>query len=168
MNSALCRLILQFSPWSGTSISGAVIRMNLVSKSMKTKLKKMLLLRFRGYLGGIESDSQSVCTCKYEVLCHGQCFRFSSPNLEWLTSFVLKNLCPLLRLAQLVLLNNYSVEADALQGKHMQESMRLNPIRKGKETTVRWQATWRVDRPLVFCDQKNIISSLWSIVSTVL
>ena len=31
----------------------------------------------------------------YALLCHGQCFQFSSPNLQWLARFDFKNLCPL-------------------------------------------------------------------------
>ena len=56
----------------------------LVSKYCRWKNPRPL--RFRGYLGEIVSDSQILWTCIYwsslYVLCHGQCFHFSGPNLQ--------------------------------------------------------------------------------------
>ena len=68
---------------------------NLASKSSK-KTKKILRLKFRGYLGENESDSHlELFGRSYALLRHGQCFQFSCPNLQCLTRFDFKNLCPL-------------------------------------------------------------------------
>ena len=75
----------QFSPWSGTTIFGAVTQ--IISRKCR---QKMAVLSFLGYLGEIESDSPTVWTCTCNLLCHGQCFQFSSPNLQWLTRFDFK------------------------------------------------------------------------------
>ena len=53
----------QNSPWSGTSICGAVIR--ILSQNVG---KKSICFSFLGYLDEIESDSQNVWTCMYTIV----------------------------------------------------------------------------------------------------
>ena len=55
--------------------------------------QKLVILNFLGYLGEFKSDSQTGPA--YALLRHGQCFQFSSPNLQWLTSFDSRKLYPL-------------------------------------------------------------------------
>ena len=45
---------------------------------------------FVGYLGEIESGSQTIWTCTYAILQHGQCMQFSSPPLSafWLAQLI--------------------------------------------------------------------------------
>ena len=52
--------------------------------------QKMAIWVFLVYLGEIESDSQTAWTCICTILCHGQCFQFSTPNLQWSTRFDFK------------------------------------------------------------------------------
>ena len=52
----------QFSPWSGTTIFGAVIQV-LRGQKCRQKLMLIIFFSFLGYLGEMESDSQSVWTC---------------------------------------------------------------------------------------------------------
>ena len=71
--------------------------------------QKMVILSFLGYLHEIEPDSQNSLDVHMHynivyisIVCHGQFFQFSSPNLQWLTIFDFRNLLSAFWLAQLV------------------------------------------------------------------
>ena len=72
--------IHQFLPWLGATIFGAIIQ--IVGQKCR---QKMVMWSFLGYLG---RDRVGFSTCldrfepSYALLCHGQCFQFSGPNLQ--------------------------------------------------------------------------------------
>ena len=90
----------QFSPWSGKMIFGAVVHI----------CRPMMLPKNDGFEFSWISRRDRVGFSKlfgpayqYALLCHSQCFQFSSPSLQRLTRFdKFKNFYPFFWLAQLV------------------------------------------------------------------
>ena len=83
----------QTSPWSGTTVFGAVIYQVLRSMfyaKMSAILVHWVFLDISARSSPILKMLGLACT----LLCHGQRCQFSSPNLQWFTRYDFKNLHP--------------------------------------------------------------------------
>ena len=83
------RCLHHFSPWSGTTSLGAIIRIHYccgISQNLGKKLSKNVTSEVsRIHASARSSRILELFGAAYAQLCHGQSSQFSSPKLQWLT-----------------------------------------------------------------------------------